>query len=525
MSHRRSPVVALAATLALLAALPAVAAGTPWAKISGDRVSSIHQGTLLQNGARVLATWPGGDGTDLATAVEMRGFAPTLARAGAGAGPITVVASGYTVVSFRTALLATPSGPRVVYTATRPDGQARLFLSDPLTEGAAPAQPPAELVGTIGGNLDAVLLADPPPGGTPLVADDRAGALRMIRGAQTDLDAPGSPVQAQLGGNSYNPALAVDAAGGVWLAWYSNAGPAGPGIYLQGIEPATGAPIGAPVAVPRSASVANNTAQRLALVGDETGSGARVVYATQNSVAGPLYLVSWSPGEGAPTVVARPARLPLNTYVAAARHADGRLWVAWYDEGAVTRRGSGYHAKLGNARGAGGIDVPLGMPTATATPGAVTVLPRGDDLLVAAVTGTGASRNALWATLSPDVLIANPQTIRSGLATVVAPKRVSLKALRASKGKCVYVKVRAAAASRVLVAIYSGTKSIRLFGQKRVVFRAAGAKVVCVRVPLRAKTFDVRTPIRIAVATKPGTRPVRGERPATLGVARLRFFD
>ena len=311
----------------------------------------------------------------------------------------------------------------------------------------------------------------------------------------------------------------------MWLAWYSNAGPAGPGIYLQGIEPATGAPIGAPIAVPGSRSVANNTAQRLALVGDPTGSGARVVYATQNSVAGPLYLVSWSPGEAAPTVVARPTRLPLNVYLAAARHADGRLWVAWYDDGVAAGSGDGYYAKLGNARGAGGVEVPLGMPTATATPGAVTVLPQGDNLLVAAVAGTGAIRNALWATLSPDVLIANPQTIRSGLATVLAPKRVSLKALRASKSKCVYVKVRAKAASRVLVAIYSGTKSIRLFGQKRVVFRAAGTKVVCIKVPLRAKTFDIRTPIRIAVATKPGARPVRGERPATLGVARLRFFN
>ena len=521
MSRRRSFVATLATVLIVAGVLPAAGVAAPWAKLSGDRVSSIDQATLLQNGPRVLAAWPGGDGTDLASTIELRGVAPTLARPGNGAGPIAVVASGYTSISTHPALIATPTGPRVVYVATRPDGQARLFLTDPLAEGASPAAPPAELIRTSGGNLDAVALPD----GTPVVADDRAGSLRIVRGAQPDLDAPGSPIQAQLGGNSYNPALARDAAGGLWLAWYSNAGPAG--IFLQAIDPATGAPAGGAIRVPGSESVANNTAQRLALVGDATGSGARVVYATQSGPAAPLRLVSWSPGEGSPTTVARPANLPLNTYVAAARHADGRLWVAWYD--GVTGSGAsgaarGYYAKLGNARGAGGTEVPLGLPRPTATPGAVTVLPQGDNLLVAAVAGTGVSRNAVWAALSPDVVIANPQTIRSGVARVVAPKRVSIGALRRSKTKCVNVRVTVRGPARVQVSIFSGTKSIRLFGQARVVFTAPGSRVVCIRVPLRAKTFDVRTPTRIAVATKPGAKPKRGEKPASLGIARLRFF-
>jgi hypothetical protein len=522
MSRRRPSATALVVSaLVAIAALPAGASATPWAKISGDRISAIDQATLLGNGPRVLAAWPAGGGTDLAGSVELRGFAPTAARPGNGAGATVVVASGFTTMSTHPALIATPGGPRVVFAATLPDGQSRLYLSDALAEGAAPGRPPAELIRTFGGNLDALGLPD----GTPLVADDRAGSLRVVRGASADLDAPGTPIQAQLGGNSYNPALATDAAGGVWLAWYSNVGPAG--LFLQAIDPATGAAIGAPQRVPGSESVANNTAQRVALVGDPAGSGARVVYATQASVGAPLRLVSWSPGEGAPVTVARPRSLSLNVYLAAARHADGRLWVAWYDQGGVAgtiAAGRGYHAKLGDRRGAGGVEVPLGMPTPAATPGAVTALPRGGDLLVAAVAGTGATRNALWATVSPEVLIANPQTIRSGLATVVAPRRVSIRALRASRTKCVHVRVRARGPARVQVSIFSGTRSIRLFGQRRVVFRAAGSRVVCVRVPLRAKTFDVRTPTRIAVATKPGARPVRGERPATLGIARLRFF-
>jgi hypothetical protein len=515
--------VALAVASAVAAVLPAVASATPWAKISGDRVSSIDQGALIQNGPRVLAAWPGGDGTDLATSIETRGFAPTLARPGAGAGAIATVDAGYTSISSRPALVATPTGLRAVYVGTRPDGQTRLFLSDPLAEGVAPVVPAGELIRTRGGVLDALALAD----GTPLVADDGAGALRIVRGAAADIDAPGSPVQAQLGGNSYNPALAQDAAGGIWVAWYSNAGPAGAGIYLQGVDPATGAPLGSPQAAPLSASPSNNATQRVALVGNTTGAGARVVYAAQSTPTAPLRLVSWSPGE-APTTVARPAELSLNTYVAAARHADGRLWVAWYDNGTTTPSGgttAGYAATLGNAKGAGGTVVPLGRPPRTVDGRAITVLPQGDNLLVAAVVETGAARAALWATMSPDVLIPNPQTIRSGLATVVAPKRVSIKALRASRTKCVNVRVTSKAASRVQVSIFSGTRSIRLFGQTRVVFTAPGSKVVCVRVPLRAKTFDVRTPTRIAVATKPGARPVRGEKPATLGVRSLRFFN
>jgi hypothetical protein len=520
VSRTRRHLVVVPMALLAACAVPGLAAATPWGKVSGDRISSIDQATLLANGPRVLAAWPAGDGTDLAGSIEVRGFAPTLARPTGGAGPIATVASGYTSISTHPALIATPTGPRVVFVATRPDGQTRLYLSDPLAEGAAPALPPAELVRTFGGNLDALALTD----GTPLVADDRAGSLRILRGAQSDLDAEGSPVQAQLGGNSYVPALARDATGGIWLAWYSNAGPAG--VYVQAIEPTTGAPIGVPARAPASESPANNTAQRLALVGDPSGPGARVVYATQSSPAAQLRLVSWSPGEGRSTTIAVPVNLTLNSYVAAARHPDGRLWVAWYDDGA--RLGSsaarGYYAKLGNARGAGGVAVPLGLPTRTADPGALAALALGENLLVTAVVGTGRARDALWATLSPDVLIANPQTIRSGLATVVAPKRVSLRALRASRTKCVYVRVRARAAARVQVSIFSGTRSIRLFGQTRVVFRAPGSKVVCVRVPLRARTFDVRTPTRIAVATKPGARPVRGEKPAALGIARLRFF-
>lgn len=105
--------------------------------------------------------------------------------------------------------------------------------------------------------------------------------------------------------------------------------------------------------------------------------------------------------------------------------------------------------------------------------------------------------------------IPNPGTLRAGPTRVTYPRRVSLRSLRRSR--CVRVVVRSSRPARVLVTIFSGRRSIRLFGQKDVVFRARGRKIVCIRVPLRAHTFNVRTPLRFAVGWKLGARPVRGE--------------
>jgi sugar lactone lactonase YvrE len=106
--------------------------------------------------------------------------------------------------------------------------------------------------------------------------------------------------------------------------------------------------------------------------------------------------------------------------------------------------------------------------------------------------------------------IPSPQTVRNGPATAVAPGRISLRSLKSSK--CVLVRLRSLAPARVLVTIYSGRRSIRLFGQKRVVFRAAERRDVCITVPRRAHTFDVRTPLRVALGVASGATPRKGEK-------------
>ncbi len=395
-----------------------------------------------------------------------------------------------------------------MFDADRADGKSLLELSAPLVDGVA-AGPATEYGDTTSGNVAAVASV----GGTPIVASDYAGALRTQRGSILAPDEP-FQVQAQLGGCcSYNPNLITDAAGGVWVAWYSNA-TNNVGVYVQALDSNTGAPVGTPAKAPQSETVSNGT-QRIAIVPNPTGPGVRLVYGAETGAGAKLRLVSWAPGEAAPVTIAQPNPTGLNLYVTAARRADGRLWAAWYD-GGTSSATAGYVAKLGDARGAGGTAVDLGQPPRTVNSGPITSAALGNDLLVTPTVDTGQSRPAVWADVTPPVVIPNPRTIRSGPATVVAPKRASIGALK--KGKCVNVVVTVTKPSRVLVTIFSGTKSIRIFGQARVSFRTApAARIVCVRVPFRAHTFDVRTPGKIAIATK------RGDKPATVTTRGFKF--
>ena len=113
-------------------------------------------------------------------------------------------------------------------------------------------------------------------------------------------------------------------------------------------------------------------------------------------------------------------------------------------------------------------------------------------------------------------VIPSPRTIGVGPATAVVPGKISLGSLRRSK--CVRTLVLTSKPARVTVRIFSGIRSIRLFGAKTVRFTAPGRKVVCIRVPFRAKTFDARTRLRVslAVALEAGASPRPKSRPIAL---------
>ena len=114
--------------------------------------------------------------------------------------------------------------------------------------------------------------------------------------------------------------------------------------------------------------------------------------------------------------------------------------------------------------------------------------------------------------LVPDLrtTIPSPRVVTAGPATVTSPSRISLRSLKRSK--CVAVIVRSARPARVLVTIFSGRRSTRLFGQRLLVFTAPARRTACIRVPAHAKTFDVRTPLRFAVGYALGARRRPGER-------------
>ena len=101
--------------------------------------------------------------------------------------------------------------------------------------------------------------------------------------------------------------------------------------------------------------------------------------------------------------------------------------------------------------------------------------------------------------------IPSPQTVTAGPTSAIAPGQISLGAL--TRSRCIRVVVRSSRPARVLVTIFSGRRSIRLFGQKDVLFRAPGRRVVCITVPRRARTFNVRTPLRFALGYRLGTVP------------------
>ena len=171
------------------------------------------------------------------------------------------------------------------------------------------------------------------------------------------------------------PKLAYDAAGNLWIAWYSNATGA-IGLYVQQLNPATGAPLGPPTQAPGSETV-NNNSFGSALTCATT---CRLVYgnapaASPNTNA----VVSWWPG-AAPVTIASLVGTSQGAgrVVTAAYRADGRLWVAWWD-------GKVYRAVLGDATGAGGEVQDAGVPKGSENGAyALAGMAVGDNLLLAA---------------------------------------------------------------------------------------------------------------------------------------------
>ena len=341
---------ALAAVLlALGVGVPAAGADTTWTKISTDFTANIATPSLGLTGTTAVVAWTQSTSpstTDL-NAVSFT-TSPTQDVIGAAQ---SKVLQGWAQIDYNHALFPSAGGGlQMIY-----NGIHTTVTGDPLNNMATTVRnpdgswaAPFAVAGTSSDPTTAVL-----SGATPFVAGYATQGVEIFNAAVAH--APGTSdfnLQPQIGGCcGYVPHMAQDTAGHLWIAWYSNATGA-TGVYLQQLDPATGAPVGAPALAPNSESSSNNSFH----INLACAATCRVVYGNSPAAGPANTIVSWWPGQ-TPVTIANLATTGQSAgrVLATAYRADGRLWIAWWD-------GKTYRATLGDATGAGGEVQDAGVP-------------------------------------------------------------------------------------------------------------------------------------------------------------------
>ena len=366
-------IAAIAAALAALAlGAPLAGADTTWTKISTDYNTNIVVPSLGLTGSTAVAAWTQqtSPSTSDLNAVSFT-TSPTQDVIGAAS---SKVATAWAQIDYTHALFPAPGGGlQLIF-----NGIHSITTGDPLNAMATTLRnpdgswaAPFAVSGSSSGPTTGVL-----SGTTPLVAGYATQGIEIFNAATAH--APGASdqnLQPQLGGCcGYSPRMALDSAGHLWIAWYSNATGA-TGMYLQQLDPVTGAPMGAPALAPNSESSNNNSfGANLACA-----ATCRLVYGNSPAAGPANTIVSWWPGQ-APVTIANLAGTGQSAgrVIATAYRSDGRLWIAWYD-------GKTYRATLGDATGAGGEVQDAGAPTGPAGGAyALSGVAVGDNLLLAA---------------------------------------------------------------------------------------------------------------------------------------------
>jgi hypothetical protein len=412
---------ALAATLAVMTAgAPVAGADTTWTKISTDYAANIVVPSLGLTGSTAVVAWTqqtAPNSSDL-NAVSFT-TSPTQDVIGAAS---SKVATAWNQVDYTHALLPTAGGGLQlafagIHSITAGDPLIGLFTTLRNADGTW-APPFVVSNSTSGGGPATSVLS----GAIPWIATNGTGGINLFNGVVAHASGPSDHnLQTQLGGCcGYSPKLALDSAGHLWIAWYSNATGA-TGLYVQQLDPATAAPIGPPVQAPSSDSV-NNNSFATALTCAAT---CRLVYGN-SPAAGPAdTIVSWWPGAGSPTTIADLAGSGQGAgrVLTAAYRADGRLWIAWYD-------GKTFRAVLGDATGAGGEVQDAGVPKGTGIATfALAGMAVGDNLLLAANYGWKAASDP-----APLALFVNTLAPPAPVTRAPGPRDVQLQTTPGGKG-------------------------------------------------------------------------------------------
>jgi hypothetical protein len=356
---------------ALAAGSPVAGADTTWTKVSTDFNANIVIPSLGLTGTTAVVAWT--QETSPSTS-DLDTVSFTTSPTQDVIGPASNKAAlAWAQIDFNEALFPAPGGGlQLVF-----NGIHTIVTGDPLNGMVTTQRNPdgswaAPFFVTSASSSPSTAVLS---GAAPLVAGYATQGIEIFNASVAH--APGASdynLQPQIGNCcGYSPKMALDSAGHLWIAWYSNATGA-TGMYVQQLDATTGAPIGTPAQAPNSES-SNNNSFGAALACAAT---CRLVYG-DSPAAGPAdTIVSWWPG-GAPTTIANLAGTGQGAgrVITTAYRADGRLWVAWFD-------GKTYRATLGDATGAGGEAQDAGVPKGTAGGAyALTGMAVGDNLLLA----------------------------------------------------------------------------------------------------------------------------------------------
>ena len=380
MCRIRAFAVLLVLGLALVSAGSASAAG--WEKISRDGLSNIDEATTALSGTSVVVAWSY-QSSPTTSSIEATTFSSSLTDSVQSAVTVPAV-SDWANLNSDPELLTAPDGSLVIAF----DGTHSTSQSDPLNgigmasrSSAGAFAPPLIVVPTQSANygLAGQFLPD---GSTFLTGDCCGNAAFIFHGALKIGDAADHP-------SVQNRNMGRDQAGNTWVAWYD----LDRGVVMRQIDGTTGLPLGAGAVAPDS-NIIYNGGSRLALVCNPVAPGCRVVYL---SVDGKR-LLSWAPGEAAPTTIVSAGKDDRIGVSHAAYRADGRLWVGW-----ILRPGIGdptVQFTLGDARGAGQPNYPVSLQKLD-TPYHLRLQPVGDNLLLVGnfAPNAGAAGNSEWADL------------------------------------------------------------------------------------------------------------------------------
>jgi hypothetical protein len=398
----------LTAVIAALAAAP-TATAAPWKRVTAENGSGIDQVGLARTGDGVLhLAWhhPTGqpNSEDLLHTVITRD-----GRVGA-TNPIEANWVGFS----NPALVVEPGGLRAFWGGFRTfdtDDPLQEIATSLLPDGGAWTLQPTPVNPGGGQSYASPISATVRPDGTTVQA--WSGTLGTWAHVGLDAEDASRGIHNFMAKRQYgnNPNLVTDAAGRVWMGWYSN-DRAGFGVLAQQVG-AGGEPVGSQLTMPGTSAMNIGMGGRTPLVA-RSGGGVYTAYPTPQAMN---QVRVWRVGASDAPIVARKAG---SGPVTIAKADDGRLWAIWDDRGGL---GATIHARRSNRRATNwGAEVTAGRPRGTLQAYSLDASAIGGAVDVLGVFNLGTTTNAatFHRRLQPGLtLTAAPGRLRSGRSNEV----------------------------------------------------------------------------------------------------------